>query len=70
MILVGTGFDGKPEQEVELQWDGPSGWTIVLRIREWDGDEKVEASAALDPTECRALAANLLQMADRFERER
>lgn len=67
---------GEIDQEVELEWDGPTGWTIMLRVRELEVSltprevDHVEASAALSVSECRALAAVLLQMADRFEKER
>ena len=74
MLLAHRDETGDVDQEVELEWDGPTGWTIVLRVREFDNDGragyKVEASAALGTDDCRALAANLLQMADKFERER
>lgn len=70
MILLRRTCDGKPEQEVELEWGGDSGWIVLLTVREDVESARMEATAALDPQECRALAANLLQMADRFEKER
>jgi hypothetical protein len=76
MLLAHRDTDtGEVDQEIKLEWDGPSGWTIVLRVREFEkntaGDDmETEASAALEVDEARALAAVLIQMADLFERER
>ena len=52
---------------VTLEWDGPSGQTPVLRVKETDDlrkDEYTETSFALQQEECRALAAALMCMAD------
>lgn len=77
MLLAHRDVDtGKLDQEVELEWGGSSGFAIILRVREsadrpdWSDTGFLKAEAVLAPDDCRALAAVLLEMADRFEKER